>query len=38
MDPVFDHEKLDVYTVELQFNTWIAGFLQDLCLSSTFVL
>jgi four helix bundle protein len=29
MEPLFDHEKLDVYCVELHFNTWIADFLSD---------
>jgi hypothetical protein len=29
MDPVFDHEKLDVYCVELGFVAWIAAFLDD---------
>ena len=29
MEPLFDHEKLDVYCVELQFTTWIADFLCD---------
>ena len=29
MDPLFDHEKLDVYCVELGFIAWIAAFLDD---------
>jgi hypothetical protein len=29
MEPLFDHEKLDVYWVELQFTAWIADFLSD---------
>jgi four helix bundle protein len=29
MDPIFDHEKLDVYGVELGFVAWIAAFLDD---------
>ena len=29
MEPLFDHEKLDVYWVELQFAAWIADFLSD---------
>ena len=29
MDPLFDHEKLDVYRVELGFVAWIAAFLDD---------
>src|ERR1700738_123333 len=29
MEPLFDHEKLDVYRVELQFTAWIADFLSD---------
>jgi hypothetical protein len=31
MEPIFDHEKLDVYGVELQFMTWITDFLHDVC-------
>jgi hypothetical protein len=27
MDPLFGHEKLDVYCVELGFVAWIAAFL-----------
>jgi four helix bundle protein len=34
MEPLFDHEKLDVYCVELQFTTWIADFLCDVLRSS----
>jgi four helix bundle protein len=34
MDPLFDHEKLDVYWVELGFIAWIATFLDDASLSS----
>ena len=29
MDPLFDHEKLDVYGVELGFVAWLAAFLDD---------
>ena len=29
MDPIFDHEKLDVYGLELQFVTWITDFLEE---------
>jgi four helix bundle protein len=29
MGPLFDHEKLDVYRVELGFVAWIAAFLDD---------
>jgi hypothetical protein len=29
MDPLFDHEKLDVYCVELGFVAWLAAFLDD---------
>jgi four helix bundle protein len=29
MNPLFDHEKLDVYCIELGFITWIAAFLED---------
>jgi four helix bundle protein len=29
MDPLFDHEKLDVYSVELGFIAWIAAFVVD---------
>ncbi|HYY27671.1 MAG TPA: hypothetical protein VE860_06995 [Chthoniobacterales bacterium] len=28
---MFDHEKLDVYQVELKFLTWATEFLADLC-------
>ena len=35
MDPIFDHEKLDVYCVELGFITWIAVFLDDASQSSS---
>jgi four helix bundle protein len=31
MEPIFEHEKLDVYGVELQFMTWITDFLNDVC-------
>jgi four helix bundle protein len=31
MELLFDHEKLDVYCVELQFITWITDFLRDVC-------
>jgi four helix bundle protein len=34
MEPLFDHEKLDVYCVELQFIAWIADFFNDLSRSS----
>jgi four helix bundle protein len=29
MGPLFDHEKLDVYLVELEFVAWVALFLGD---------
>ena len=29
MEPLFDHEKLDVYQIELAFMAWIADFLDD---------
>ena len=29
MEPLFDHEKLDVYGGELAFIAWIADFLGD---------
>jgi len=29
MEPIFDHEKLDVYGVELQFVAWTADFLEE---------
>src|SRR5271157_6059775 len=29
VEPVFDHEKLDVYSLELQFVGWIADFFED---------
>src|SRR6202048_3073399 len=35
MDPLFDHEKLDVYCVELGFIAWIAAFLDDVAQSSS---
>jgi len=28
--PQFDHEKLDVYQLELKFLTWVTQFLADL--------
>jgi hypothetical protein len=34
MEPIFDHEKLDVYCVELGFIAWIANFLDDALQSS----
>jgi four helix bundle protein len=34
MDPLFDHEKLDVYSVELGFIAWIAAFVVDASKSS----
>src|ERR1700722_17518985 len=33
MEPIFDHEKLDVYGIELAFMTWITDFLHDVCAS-----
>ena len=30
MDPMFDHEKLDVYGVELEFVRWLTDFLEEL--------
>ncbi len=35
MEPLFDHEKLDVYQIELAFMAWIADFLDDASRSST---
>jgi hypothetical protein len=29
MEPLFDHEKLDVYGVELEFVAWITDFFDD---------
>ena len=29
MEPIFDHEKLDVYRVELELVTWISDFMRD---------
>ena len=29
MGPIFDHEKLDVYGLELQFVTWATDFLEE---------
>ena len=29
MEPIFDHEKLDVYGLELQFVAWTADFLTE---------
>ena len=29
VEPLFDHEKLDVYGLELQFVAWIADFFDD---------
>ena len=34
MGPIFDHEKLDVYHVELAFVAWIADLLNDISRSS----
>jgi four helix bundle protein len=34
MEPLFDHEKLDVYRIELQFIGWNAEFLEDVSESS----
>ena len=34
MEPLFDHEKLDVYCVELGFISWIAEYLDDVHQSS----
>jgi hypothetical protein len=34
MDPLFDHEKLDVYCLELGFIAWLAAFLDDASRSS----
>jgi hypothetical protein len=28
--PMFDHEKLDVYQLELKFLTWLTQFLVDI--------
>ena len=29
MEPIFDHDKLDVYALELQFVTWTTDFLDE---------
>jgi hypothetical protein len=29
MEPIVDHEKLDVYGLELQFVAWTADFLKE---------
>jgi hypothetical protein len=29
MEPIFDHEKLDVYGLELQFVSWTTDFLEE---------
>src|SRR5215510_7514531 len=29
--PNFDHEKLDVYQLELKFLTWVTQFLAEIC-------
>jgi hypothetical protein len=29
MDPIFDHEKLDVYGLELEFVAWTTDFLEE---------
>jgi four helix bundle protein len=29
MEPIFDHEKLDVYGLELEFIAWTADFLEE---------
>ena len=29
MEPIFDHDKLDVYALELQFVTWTTDFLEE---------
>ena len=34
METLFDHEKLDVYGVELQFIAWLADFFDDVSQSS----
>ena len=34
MDSIFDHEKLDVYCLELGFIAWLAAFLDDVSQSS----
>jgi four helix bundle protein len=34
MESLFDHEKLDVYRVELEFAAWITDFLEDVDRSS----
>jgi four helix bundle protein len=31
MEPLFDHEKLDVYGVELEFVAWTTVFFDDTC-------
>ena len=34
VEPLFDHEKLDVYCVELEFVAWLADFFDDISQSS----
>jgi hypothetical protein len=34
MEPLFDHEKLDVYCIELEFIGWNADFLENISESS----
>jgi hypothetical protein len=34
MEALFDHEKLDVYRVELQFIAWLADFFDEVSQSS----
>jgi hypothetical protein len=29
MEPIFDHEKLDVYGLELEFIAWVTDFLEE---------
>ena len=29
MDPMFDHEKLDVYSLELEFVRWLTEFFDE---------
>jgi hypothetical protein len=34
MEPIFDHEKLDVYGLELEFVAWTIDFLEEVLQSS----
>ena len=34
MKPIFDHEKLDVYDLELAFVAWVTDFFEDVAQSA----